>query len=106
MRLAELQSAFQAHVLQGDRLIEVFVPGTERFDTTTRLGIYDNAYFSRLNEAWVLDVVARGETFASVCEGLVEFHSVTAAPTQAAKLLRSWLQGGLIAGVELPAHEQ
>lgn len=263
MRLAELQNAFQAHVLLGDRQIEALVPGTERFDTTTRLEIYDNAYVARLNEAlaetfpalrfalgeskfdaltrafalkmppsrfsiryygselarfiateqagtkarvlselalwewtlseafdaadavaltstdleriepaqwpqirfqllpsvrriclrtnavrwwqaasasarrpsrwhsqratewvvwrpqltthfrslpsdeaWALDVVARGETFASVCEGLVKFHRVTAAPTQAATLLRSWLQGGLIAGVELPAHEQ
>ncbi len=51
MRLAELQRAFQARVLQGAREIEPFVPGTERLDTRTRLGIYENAFLTRLAEA-------------------------------------------------------
>lgn len=51
MRLAELQRAFQSHVLHGDGAIESIVPGTERLDTRTRLGIYENAFFARLVEA-------------------------------------------------------
>ncbi|MGE3600630.1 MAG: putative DNA-binding domain-containing protein [Dehalococcoidia bacterium] len=51
MRLAELQRAFQSRVLHGDRAIEPVVPGTERLDTETRLGIYENAFVARLVEA-------------------------------------------------------
>lgn len=51
MRLAELQHAFQARVLLGDRVIEAIVPGNERFDTATRLGIYEHAFIARLTEA-------------------------------------------------------
>jgi hypothetical protein len=51
MKLLELQRAFQAHVLAGTHGIEAIVPGTERFDTATRLGVYCGGYAERLTEA-------------------------------------------------------
>ena len=51
MNLVELQRAFQAHVLSGAPEIAAVVPGTERFDTGTRLGIYAGGYADRLVEA-------------------------------------------------------
>jgi hypothetical protein len=51
MKLLELQRAFQAHVLSGATGNEALVPGTERFDTATRLGVYSSGYADRLTEA-------------------------------------------------------
>lgn len=51
MRLAELQRAFQSRVLHHAAGIESLVPGTERFDTETRLGIYESAFPARLAAA-------------------------------------------------------
>ena len=59
MKLLELQRAFQAHVLSGTADIEAQVPGTERFDTATRLGVYSGGYAERLIEAL-------GQTFPAV----------------------------------------
>ncbi|HUK02120.1 MAG TPA: DNA-binding domain-containing protein [Steroidobacteraceae bacterium] len=51
MRLAELQQAFQAHVLAGDRAIAGVVPGTPGFATATRLAVYAEGYPERIVEA-------------------------------------------------------
>jgi hypothetical protein len=51
MKLAELQRTFQAHVLNGSAEIAAIVPGSEHFDTATRLGIYSGGYADRLVEA-------------------------------------------------------
>lgn len=51
MNLSELQQAFQNRVLHGAHAIDPFVPGTEQFDTPTRLGVYEYAFTSRLIEA-------------------------------------------------------
>jgi len=51
MRLAELQRAFQAHILSGTAGIEAIVPGSERFDVATRLSVYSAGYAERLIEA-------------------------------------------------------
>jgi hypothetical protein len=59
MKLAQLQQAFQAHVLQGAREIELAVQGDARVSTALRLGVYAEAYASRL-----VEVLA--ETFPAV----------------------------------------
>jgi hypothetical protein len=51
MKLAELQRAFQAHVLADAAEVAAVVPGSEHFDTATRLGIYSGGYADRLVEA-------------------------------------------------------
>jgi len=51
MRLAELQQAFQAHVLAGDRAIAGVVPGTPGFATAARLAVYAQGYPERIVEA-------------------------------------------------------
>jgi hypothetical protein len=48
--LAELQHAFQQHVLVGDERIVASIDATERVPATTRLGVYSGAYRSRLVE--------------------------------------------------------
>jgi hypothetical protein len=48
--LAELQHAFQQHVLAGDECIVASIDASERVPATTRLGVYSGAYRSRLVE--------------------------------------------------------
>lgn len=62
-------------------------------------------YFRSLpsDEAWALDAIAGGQSFASLCEGLMQFSGAVDAPTRAATLLQQWIGEGWIVGVELPA---
>ncbi len=71
MRLAQLQRALQAHVLRGDETIVGYIPGSARFDTATRLGVYAQGYAERLIEALAqtypaLQARLGAELFASV----------------------------------------
>jgi len=50
-RLPDIQEAFQRFLLQGDSEIVSQVVGTQRVPVETRLGIYGDAYRSRLIEA-------------------------------------------------------
>jgi hypothetical protein len=50
MKLAQLQQAFQSHVLGGDDVIAAEIAADERFTTSLRLGIYAQAYAARLIE--------------------------------------------------------
>ena len=75
MRLAEIQQALQARVLRGARTIEAAVPGTERFDTATRLGVYEYAYAARLTEALA-------DTYPALRHAL--------GPTEFAELIRAY----------------
>src|ERR1700734_794985 len=59
MKLAQLQQSFQDHVLRDDLRIVREISGDERFPTALRLGIYTDAYSTRL-----IDVLA--ETFPAV----------------------------------------
>jgi hypothetical protein len=49
--LARLQGDFQDYLLRGERGVETHVLGSERVPVATRLGIYGNAYVTRLSEA-------------------------------------------------------
>lgn len=55
-------------------------------------------YFRSLSvdEAWAVDAMQRGETFASLCEGLTEWIDAQHVAGHAAGLLKQWLEDGLI----------
>lgn len=58
-------------------------------------------YFRSLNvdEAWALDALRRGETFAAICEGLTEWIDAQNVAVHAAGLLKQWLIDGLISEI-------
>ncbi len=58
-------------------------------------------YFRSLNvdEAWALDALQRGETFAAICEGLSEWVDAQNVALHAAGLLKQWLTDGLISEI-------
>lgn len=49
------------------------------------------------DEAEMLDGLARGESFAGLCEMLCRWHDPSAAPARAAGLLRGWIEQGMVA---------
>ncbi len=51
------------------------------------------------DEAWALDAVREGKSFAELCEGLCRWHAESAVALQAASLLKRWLTDGLVAGL-------
>ena len=50
MKLAQLQMSFQTHVLQGDDAIVTEIRADGRFAPSLRLGVYTQAYATRLVE--------------------------------------------------------
>lgn len=60
-------------------------------------------YFRSLSvdEAWALDAVLDGETFASVCEGLCEWIDAQNVALHAARLTKHWITDGMVCGIEL-----
>lgn len=61
-------------------------------------------YFRSLSvdQAWMLDALRDGQTFAEVCEGLTEWIDAQHVALHAAGLLKQWLEDGLIAQIRLP----
>ncbi|EKD70861.1 MAG: hypothetical protein ACD_46C00360G0003 [uncultured bacterium] len=53
------------------------------------------------DEAWAMDAMLKGLTFAEICEGLSQWTNVEATPLRAASLLKSWISAGMIADVVL-----
>lgn len=55
-------------------------------------------YFRSLSvhEAWALDALLRGDSFANLCEGLCEWIDTQHVAVHAAGLLKQWLMDGLI----------
>ena len=55
-------------------------------------------YFRSLSvdEAWAVDAMQRGETFATICEGLTEWIDAQNVAVHAAGMLKQWLEDGLI----------
>ena len=51
------------------------------------------------DEAWALDAVREGKSFAELCEGLCRWHEESAVALQAASYLKLWLNDGLITGL-------
>jgi hypothetical protein len=60
-------------------------------------------YFRSLSvdEAWALDAVRNGETFATVCEGLCEWIDPQNVALHAAGLMKQWITDGMVCGIEL-----
>jgi hypothetical protein len=58
-------------------------------------------YFRSLSvdQAWALDALERGETFAAICEGLAEWIDVQHVAVHAAGLLKQWLTDGLVSEI-------
>jgi hypothetical protein len=54
-------------------------------------------------EACAVQAVRRGEGFAALCEGLIEFGRAEEAPALAAGMLRHWVDDELIVGVSASA---
>ncbi len=48
------------------------------------------------DEAWAIDAMMHGDTFAEICEGLCEWFSEDEVAMRAASLLKSWIAAGLI----------
>jgi hypothetical protein len=61
-------------------------------------------YFRSLgvDQAWALDALRQGQSFAALCEGLCEWIDAQHVAAHAAGLLRQWLGDGLIAEIHLP----
>ncbi len=53
------------------------------------------------DEAWAIDATLRGESFATICEGLCEWHEPEDAANRAATLLGNWIGDGLISSVDI-----
>lgn len=51
------------------------------------------------DEAWALGAAGQGQTFGDLCSGLCGWHEPDAVPMRAASLLRTWLEEGLLSGV-------
>ena len=60
-------------------------------------------YFRSLNadEAWALNAVSAGATFAALCEGLGEWHDAESVAVRAVELLRQWIDDQLISGLQI-----
>jgi Putative DNA-binding domain len=60
-------------------------------------------YFRSLNvdEAWALDALQRGATFAAICDGLTEWIDAQNVAVHAAGLLKQWLTDGLISEIRV-----
>jgi hypothetical protein len=52
-----------------------------------------------VDEAWAIDALMRGLTFADLCEGLCEWIDPEHVAMRAAGFLKGWLQSGLIVGI-------
>jgi hypothetical protein len=58
-------------------------------------------YFRSLSvdQAWMLDALRAGQSFAEVCEGLTEWIDAQHVALHAAGLLKQWLEDGLISAI-------
>jgi hypothetical protein len=63
-------------------------------------------YFRSLSvdQAWALDALRQGQSFAELCEGLCGWIDAQHVAAHAAGLLRQWLGDGLIAAIRLPPN--
>jgi len=52
-----------------------------------------------VDEAWAIDAVRQGATFASICEGLVEWIDAQNVALHSAGLLKRWISDGMIINI-------
>lgn len=82
MRLAEIQRAFQNHVLHDAQAIAAAIQESERFAAAARLGIYAAAYELRLNDALAynyprLHRLMGAEAFTTLARSYLAAHPST-----------------------------
>ncbi|GAB4513155.1 MAG: DNA-binding domain-containing protein [Sulfuricaulis sp.] len=53
-----------------------------------------------VDEAWALDAARRGETFATLCEGLCEWIDAQNVALHAAGLMKQWITDGIVSGID------
>jgi Putative DNA-binding domain len=58
------------------------------------------------DEAWALDALIKDKTFGELCEGLCNWYDEQEVSMRAASLLKSWIQSGLFAGINLGSKER
>lgn len=78
-------------------------PRLQRFAQPYQIAVWRQAMtvrYRRLDDdEWqVLSAAIRGESFASLCERLAEYHDESAAMSRMVALLKAWLEAGLIGG--------
>lgn len=54
-----------------------------------------------VDEAWALDAVRNGETFATVCEGLCEWIDPQNVALHAAGLMKQWITDSMVSGIKI-----
>ncbi|HEY6643861.1 DNA-binding domain-containing protein [Povalibacter sp.] len=84
MDLAQLQRAFQRHVLAGDETIAAVIHASAAVPVATRLAVYAGAYRLRLAEALAhnyprLQQLLGSEAFDTVAHGYIQAHPSTVA---------------------------
>lgn len=57
-----------------------------------------------VDEAFALDALCAGQTFAQICEGLCEWIDPQHAAAHAAGMLKQWVSDGMLRGVTLNDH--
>jgi hypothetical protein len=57
-------------------------------------------YALTTEETWALEALANRTSFGDICQGLCQWISEEQAGTQAASLLKSWVEAGLLSSVE------
>jgi hypothetical protein len=77
------------------------LPAPERAETSIPWVIWRqdlSTYFRSLDahEAYALDALKRGDTFAEICEGLCEWIEPEEAAATAAGLMRQWVADGML----------
>lgn len=53
-----------------------------------------------VDEAWALDAARRGETFATICEGLCEWIDAQNVALHAARLIKLWITDGIVSEID------
>ena len=63
-----------------------------------------NSYFRSMSveEAWAIDAMRSGNTFAEICSGLCEWIDELQVAQHAAGMLKSWIAEGIIKEVVVP----
>lgn len=54
-----------------------------------------------VDEAWAIDALLQGGSFAAICEGLCEWNAEEEVALRAAGLMKDWVHNGLITKIQL-----
>lgn len=89
---------------EGKALPEIPAPAAGAYPQPWLIWRQDLKTFYRslsVDEAWALDAARKGESFASICEGLCEWIDAQNVALHAAGLLKLWITDGLVSEIKL-----